>query len=70
MNLAELREHGFDLSTHIPFTKQYNVKCSCCLALSVNGTPTHEIGCPNAKHECLGCSNIIPINRRYCADCQ
>lgn len=61
---------GFDLSQHIPFTNQWRVKCSQCQALAINGTPTHETGCPNAMHECRGCNAIIPMNQRYCEDYQ
>jgi hypothetical protein len=69
MNLQTLRARGFDQSAHIPFTKQYRVHCSCCESMVINGTPTHETGCPNSTHECLGCDANIPANRRYCADC-
>ena len=44
-------------------------KCDACAALSINGTPTHEIGCPNARHECRGCNELVPMNQRYCAEC-
>lgn len=67
--LSNLRARGFDLSTHIPFTSQYRVKCSCCEALAINGVACHERGCPNAVHECHGCNELIPTNRRYCQDC-
>lgn len=70
MRLAELRAQGFALSTHVPFTPTFKVRCSCCEALVINGTPTHEHGCPNAKHECNGCSAIIPVNQPYCEDCR
>lgn len=70
MNLSLLRALGFDLSRHIPFTKQYKVGCSCCSALSINGVPCHETSCPNEKHECRGCNAIVERHVRYCPDCQ
>lgn len=70
MNINELRTLGFEGSTHIPFTKQYRVRCHSCEALVINGTPCHETGCSEAKHECKGCNAIIPANRRYCEDCE
>jgi len=70
MNLAQLQALGFDGSTQIRFTRTFDVRCSCCEALVINGTPTHERGCPNAKHECAGCSNIVPANQKYCEDCR
>lgn len=69
MNLPELRALGFERSSHIPFTSQYRVRCDACEALVINGTPTHETGCPNAKHECRGCNALIPVRQRYCEDC-
>jgi len=69
-SLAELRAYGFDESTHIPFTKQYQVRCSRCSSSVINGHPIHERGCPNDMHECRGCNAIIPARQRYCEDCQ
>ena len=60
---------GFDQSKRVPFTKQYRIRCSCCEALVINNTPTHERGCPNAMHECDGCNTIIPQGAKYCTDC-
>ena len=31
--------------------------CSSCQALSINGQPTHETGCPNQTHICKGCDD-------------
>ena len=42
-----LHDQGFDLSEHIPFTKQFRVRCSQCEAAVINGVPCHENGCPN-----------------------
>jgi hypothetical protein len=64
-----LRARGFDQSSHVPFTKQYRVRCSQCAALAINGIATHERGCPNAVHECHGCEALIPVRQRYCAEC-
>ena len=49
MNLAQLKEMGFDKSYHVPFTKEFKVACSQCCALAINGFPTHETGCPNQR---------------------
>jgi len=70
MNLQTLRHMGFEASQHIPFTRQYRVRCNSCEALVIMGTPTHETGCSEAKHECWGCNALIPANQRYCEDCQ
>lgn len=70
-HLAYLRDVlGFDLTTNLPFTNQYRLGCSACETLAINGVPTHERGCPHAKHECHGCNAIIPMNQRYCEDCR
>jgi hypothetical protein len=58
---------GFDLSARSG--KYVRVRCSQCEALVINGVATHEHRCPNAKHECNGCGNVIPMNQRYCEDC-
>ena len=71
MNLATLRQLGFDLSSHVPFTTQYRVRCSQCEAAAINGVPCHETGCPHALKECHGCNTLIPARGpKYCADCQ
>lgn len=67
--LAQLRALGFDQAHHIPFTKQYRVRCSACEALCINGVPCHETGCDRAMHECNGCNEIIPARQRYCGPC-
>lgn len=69
MNLSDLRRLGFSDSEHIPFTRQYRVKCHSCEALVINGTPTHETGCREATHECHGCFETIPARQRYCSNC-
>jgi hypothetical protein len=72
MNIKTLRAAGFDGSKHIPFSwpSAYDVKCSQCAALVINGTPTHERGCPNQVHECRGCNASVPRAGAYCEDCQ
>lgn len=67
--LSHYRTLGFDRSEHIPFTRQYRIRCSSCEALVINGVPCHETGCPVAVHECHGCNTLIPARQRYCADC-
>lgn len=67
--LANLRALGFEVSAHIPFTRQYKVRCSSCEALVISGVPCHETGCPDAKHECNGCWTLIPVRHKYCEDC-
>lgn len=69
MNLDELRRLGFTESHHIPFTKQYRVRCHACEAMVINGIPCHETGCLEARHECRGCNELIPTTRRYCDSC-
>ena len=74
MTLNRLASRGFDRSAisheESPGDFIVNVGCSCCEALVINGTPTHERGCPNAVHECSGCNELIPLRQRYCSDCQ
>lgn len=65
-----LRARGFNGSKHIPFTKQYRVRCDSCEPLVIQGTACHETGCPDAMHECNGCNALIPARQRYCEDCQ
>jgi len=66
--LATLQARGFDLSRKST-GRAYTVKCSQCAACAVNGVPCHERGCPNAVHECHGCNELIPMNRKYCGGC-
>lgn len=68
--LSQIRDaQGFDATVHIPFTKQYRVRCTQCEALVINGVPTHEHRCPNATHECSGCNERIPVRQKYCGEC-
>jgi hypothetical protein len=66
--LERLRAQGFDKSKRSgPFN---DIRCSQCAALVINGTPTHETGCPNAMHECRGCNELVPMRVKYCDDCR
>lgn len=49
--LQRLRDRGFDLTEHEPFTRYYRVRCSQCDALVINGTPCHEDGCLNRPRD-------------------
>lgn len=49
---------GFDNAEHVPFTKQYRIRCSQCEAAVINGVPCHETGCPSRPHECRECGNL------------
>ena len=69
MTLQTLIALGFDRSSHVAFTKQFKVRCSQCEALVINNVPCHETGCPNARHECKGCNEFIPLRHTYCANC-
>lgn len=70
LTLADLEARGFDSSTNtFGRTNLFSVACSQCEAMVINGIPTHELGCPNAKHECKGCNALVPRNVTYCADC-
>lgn len=61
MTLEELVFLGFDESYKSGDSPGYlQVKCSQCSALSINGTPCHETGCPNQGRECFECGCHIP----------
>ena len=68
MKLDELISYGFEASTKNG--KALRVRCYSCEALVINGIPTHEHGCPEAKHECHGCNELISMTQRYCQDCR
>lgn len=42
-----LKDQGFDLSRAVPFEHVWNVKCSRCEAVVINGVPCHEHDCIN-----------------------
>lgn len=62
-----LIDRGFDNT--VVRSGSVRLACSQCDALAINGTATHETGCPNAVHECNGCNDLVPQNHRYCASC-
>ena len=66
--LQALRGRGFDRTEHVPFTKEYRVRCSQCEATGINGVACHETGCPNQHYECKGCSATLN-HQGYCMDC-
>ncbi len=71
--IAVLQSMGFDNSyftrkrTNYPAT--ISPRCSQCEVLVIQGVACHETGCPNAKHECHGCNELIPVNHKYCEEC-
>lgn len=66
--LEQLKTQGFDCS-YRRRNGDIHVDCSQCQAIVINGMATHEHGCPNARHECKGCNEQIPVNQRYCQVC-
>ena len=66
--IARLERLGFNVDT-LPGSNRVQVTCDSCEALLINGTATHEQGCPNSKHECAGCCEIVPARVKYCAEC-
>ncbi len=68
MTLERLIELGFDRSYESEDGCN-KVRCSQCEALCIQGTPTHEAGCPHTRHECFGCEAIVERGVRYCEEC-
>lgn len=68
LTLDDVENLGFDNSRLMPF-KGVTVGCSQCQAVCVNGTPCHETGCPNERHECFECDTLVPKGVRLCDDC-
>jgi hypothetical protein len=66
--LDQLAYEGFDAS-YVVDAERIKVKCSQCQAVAINGIACHETGCPNARHECKGCDELLPLNQKYCAEC-
>lgn len=58
--LDNLQALGFDNSERDDDSGYLRVRCSCCEALVINGTPCHETGCPNQSRECRECGCLIP----------
>ena len=48
MNLAKLRQLGFDQSFNVPFSRRYGVRCSKCRIGIVDGRPVHADRCQNS----------------------
>lgn len=66
--IETLMARGFDTSTLSGI--DIKVGCSQCAVMIINGWPCHETGCPNQKHLCAGCDTFIPLQQKYCEDCQ
>lgn len=66
--VRQLKALGFDLSKSLRSGGRV-VRCSQCVAAVVNGTPIHEEYCPNMKHECKGCNDLLPMNQTWCKEC-
>jgi hypothetical protein len=47
----QLRRQGFDLTAYDRMWGTYRARCSQCQATVINGTASHERGCPNIKKE-------------------
>lgn len=67
--LARMQAEGFDCA-RIERRGSVAVACSQCETLIISGIATHETHCPNARHECAGCNALLPVNVKYCEDCQ
>ena len=61
---------GFDATEPPNRSRFARPKCSQCEVLVINGVACHETGCTNARHECHGCNELIPMNLRYCEACR
>ncbi len=60
----------YDLTKRSQVPRGYTIRCSQCDALVICGVPTHEPGCPHDTHECHGCNTRVPVNQRFCGECQ
>lgn len=49
MTPSQLKAQGFDLSYMESRAGAVNVRCSQCQAMTIQGVPVHERGCPNEK---------------------
>lgn len=56
---ASLIERGFDNTPPAQgvYPRYLRPTCSRCEPLVINGTPTHETGCPNTPGECKWCGS-------------
>lgn len=66
--IAYLVAYGFDRSRPLA-DGGVAVRCSHCNACVINGLPSHETTCPNARHQCRGCNELIPATRHFCPAC-
>ena len=69
--LEGLEARGFN-ATYSEVTDSILVSCDQCAALCINGTATHEHGCPNTTKECSECSCQMPArpaHRTVCDAC-
>lgn len=69
MTLDELLKLGFDRSHTVCEATVLVADCSQCAAMTVQGVPIHERGCPNETHECEECGATISKRYRLCDDC-
>ena len=69
MTLEKLIELGFDRSSEDSESGFVHASRSQCVAMTVNGFPVHERGCPNEKTECEECEAIIDRGNRLCDSC-
>ncbi len=68
MKLHQYVALGFDGSTRKP-GGIIRIRCSQCEVTIINGVAVHERGCPNERHECLGCMTFVERGVRWCEDC-
>lgn len=61
MTVAQLKAQGFDLSYMQSRDGYVKVRCSQCEAMTIQGVPCHESGCPNEKkgrRRLVGCGEF------------
>ena len=66
--MVSTRKRNDDLLIALGFDKG-SAGCSQCQALSINGQPTHETGCPHQTHVCKGCDAAVNRQNVYCDRC-
>ena len=69
---AEIERAGFIVVYQLraedgSYCKGFRVRCEQCAALSINGHPSHERGCPNEPFECRECG--VMLAAREMCDC-
>lgn len=60
----EIERAGFTIMYQLrddngAWRKGYRIRCEGCAALSINGHPSHERGCPNEPFECRECGAML-----------